>query len=169
LKVCVKSRRWSNDEIAICASGRCHVAIPPHRLRFDNPRTVSRRAERPHLPSVRGRDGEGSESGIKEQQRFLFADRTGAATMRANQLRLWFSSMAYALLQGLRPGTEAPPLTETQCDTIRVKLSKIGARIRVTVREVWVALADGCPYEGVFRMVWPNLLATRPTWVPARC
>ena len=49
-----------------------------------------------------------------------------------------------------------------------VKL-KIGAQIRVTVRKVWVALAEGCPYEGVLRQVFQNVLATRPTWVPARC
>jgi hypothetical protein len=110
------------------------------------------------------------ENRIKEQQRFLFADRTSAATMRANQLRLWFSSVAYALLQALRRlGLKHTPLAEAQCDTIRLKLLKIGAQIRVTVRKVWVALAEGCPYEGVFRMVFQNLLATRPTWVPARC
>jgi hypothetical protein len=110
------------------------------------------------------------ENRIKEQQRFLFADRTSAATMRANQLRLWFSSVAYALLQALRRlGLKHTPLAEAQCDTIRLKLLKIGAQIRVTVRKVWVALAEGCPSEGVFRMVLQNLLATRPTWVPARC
>jgi hypothetical protein len=60
-------------------------------------------------------------------------------------------------------------LAQAQCDTIRLKLLKIGAQIRVTVRKVWVALAEGCPYEGVFRQVYQNLLAMRPTWVPCRC
>ena len=110
------------------------------------------------------------ENRIKEQQRFLFADRTSASTMRANQLRLWFSSVAYVLLQALRRcGLKDTPLAEAQCDTIRLKLLKIGAQIRVTVRKVWVALAEGCPYEGVFRQVFQNLLATRPTWIPCRC
>lgn len=110
------------------------------------------------------------ENRIKEQQRFLFADRTSASTMRANQLRLWFSSVAYVLLQALRrEGLQGTPMAEAQCDTIRLKLLKIGAQIRVTVRKVWVALAEGCPYEGMFREVYQNLLAMRPTWVPARC
>lgn len=110
------------------------------------------------------------ENRIKEQQRFLFADRTSASTMRANQLRLWFSSVAYALLQTLRrEGLQGTPMAEAQCDTIRLRLLKIGAQIRVTVRKVWVALAEGCPYEGVFLQVYQNLLAMRPTWVPSRC
>jgi hypothetical protein len=110
------------------------------------------------------------ENRIKEQQRFLFADRTSAATMRANQLRLWFSSVAYVLMQSLRrEGLRDTPMAEAQCDTIRLKLLKIGAQIRVTVRKIWVALAEGCPYEGVFRQVYQNLLAMRPTWVPCRC
>lgn len=110
------------------------------------------------------------ENRIKEQQRFLFADRTSASTMRANQLRLWFSSIAYVLLQALRrEGLQGTPMAQSQCDTIRLKLLKIGAQIRVTVRKVWVALAEGCPYEGVFRQVYQNLLAMRPTCVPCRC
>lgn len=110
------------------------------------------------------------ENRIKEQQRFLFADRTSAATMRGNQLRLWFSSVAYVLLQALRrEGLKGTPLAEAQCDSIRLKLLKIGAQIRVTVRKVWVALAEGYPYEGVFRQVLQNLLAMRPSWIPRRC
>jgi len=110
------------------------------------------------------------ENRIKEQQRCLFADRTSAGTMRANQLRLWFSSVAYTLVQALRRlGLRDTPMAQAQCDTIRLKLLKIGARVRVTVRKIWVALAEGCPYEAVFRQVHQNLLATRPTWIPCRC
>jgi hypothetical protein len=110
------------------------------------------------------------ENRIKEQQRHLFADRTSAATMRANQLRLWFSSVAYALLQALRrEGLKGTSMAQAQCDTIRLRLLKIGAQIRVTVRKVWIALAESYPYEGVFRQVYQNLLAMRPTWVPSRC
>jgi hypothetical protein len=110
------------------------------------------------------------ENRIKEQQRFLFADRTSASTMRANQLRLWFSSVAYVLLQTLRrEGLKGTPMAQAQCDTIRLKLLKIGAQIRVTVRKVWIALAEGCPYEEMFRRVYQNLLAMRPTWIPSRC
>jgi hypothetical protein len=110
------------------------------------------------------------ENRIKEQQRFLFADRTSASTMRANQLRLWFSSVAYVLLQALRrEGLQGTPLAAAQCDTIRLKLLKIGAQIRVTVRKIWVALATGCPYEGVFRQVYQNVLAMQPRCIPCRC
>ena len=110
------------------------------------------------------------ENRIKEQQLCLFADRTSAATMRANQLRLWFSSVAYTLMQALRRlGLRETPMAHAQCDTIRLKLLKIGAQIRVTVRKIWVALAEGCPYEAIFRKAHQNLLATRPTWIPCRC
>jgi hypothetical protein len=71
-------------------------------------------------------------------------DTTCSKAMRANQLRLWFSSVAYVLLQGLRRlELRQTPLAEAQCDTIRLKLLKIGAQIRVTVRKVWVSLAVG--------------------------
>lgn len=110
------------------------------------------------------------ENRIQEQQLCLFADRTSAATMRANQLRLWFSSVAYTLMQALRRlALQNTSMAQAQCDTIRVKLLKIGAQIRVTVRKIWVALAEGCPYEAVFRQVYQNLLATRPVWIPCRC
>jgi len=110
------------------------------------------------------------ENRIKEQQLCLFADRTSAETMRANQLRLYFSSVAYTLLEALRRlGLKNTPLAQARCDTIREKLLKIGAQIRVTVRKVWISLAEGCPYKAVFREAYQNLLATRPLWVPCRC
>ena len=75
------------------------------------------------------------ENRIKEQQLDLFADRTSAATMRANQLRLYLSSAAYMLMYALRRlGLKDTPLARAQCQTIRLKLLKIGARIRLTVR-----------------------------------
>jgi hypothetical protein len=99
------------------------------------------------------------ENRIKEQQLMLFADRTSAATLRANQLRLSFSSVAYLLLSALRrlalAGTE---LARAQCQTIRLTLLKIGARVRVTTRKVWVALASGCPYADLFARVHATLL-----------
>src|SRR5207249_8107273 len=78
------------------------------------------------------------ENRIKEQQLCLFADRTSCHSMRANQLRLWLSSAAYVLLQILRQhGLKETPLAQARCDTIRLKLLKIGAVIRVSVRRVW--------------------------------
>lgn len=75
------------------------------------------------------------ENRIKEQKSFLFSDRTSAATMRANQLRLWFSSVAYLMMSALRRlGLKGTELAKAQCDSIRLKLFKIGARITITSR-----------------------------------
>jgi hypothetical protein len=98
------------------------------------------------------------ENRIKEQQLGLFADRTSAATFRANQLRLYCSSVAYVLLASLRRlGLAGTALAKAQCTTIRLTLLKIGARIRVTVRKVWLALASGCPHAALFVQVHAKL------------
>ena len=98
------------------------------------------------------------ENRIKEQQLYLFADRTSCRTMRANQLRLWLSSAAYVLLQALRQnGLKDTPLAAARCDTIRLKLLKIGAVVRVSVRRVWFSLAQSYPYRALFRQVFENL------------
>jgi hypothetical protein len=110
------------------------------------------------------------ENRIKEQQRCLFADRTSCHSLRANQLRLWFSSVAYTLLQALRRlGLAGTPMAHAQCDTIRLKLLKIGSQIRVTVRKIWVSFSEGYPYAALFRQVHQNLLAVCPSWIPCRC
>jgi hypothetical protein len=102
------------------------------------------------------------ENRIKEQQLYLFADRTSCQTMRANQMRLWLSSAAYVLLAALRQhGLKNTSLAKARCDTIRLKLLKIGAVVRVTVRRVWLALAEGCPYQDVFAEVLANLCRWR--------
>src|SRR5512143_491143 len=104
-----------------------------------------------------------AENRIKEQQLHLFADRTSAATMRANQIRLFFSSVAYVLMNALRRlGLSGTDLACAQCQTIRLKLLKIGAMVRVTVRKVWVHLASSCPYAEVFRQVHANLVRLSP-------
>jgi hypothetical protein len=91
------------------------------------------------------------ENRIKEQQLYLFADRTSSATMRANQLRLWFSSLAYVFLNELRcVGLRATKMASATCQTIRLKLLKIGARVRHSVRRVSISLAGGYPYQAVF-------------------
>jgi len=97
------------------------------------------------------------ENRIKEQLS-LFADRVSAETMRANQLRLYFSVMAYVLVSGLRRlGLQATELAQAQVSTIRTKLLKIGAQVRVTVRKVWVSMACSYPWQGLYRQVWANL------------
>jgi hypothetical protein len=108
------------------------------------------------------------ENRIKEQQLHLFADRTSAATMRANQIRLFFSSIAYTLLEALRRlGLAGTSMAQAQCQTIRLRLLKIGALVQVTVRKVWVRLASSCPSANVFREAFGNLDKLRP--VVMRC
>jgi Transposase DDE domain group 1 len=103
------------------------------------------------------------ENRIKEQQLHLFADRTSAHTMRANQIRLFFSSMAYVLMDALRRlGLSGTEMAQAQCQTIRLKLLKIGALVQVTVRKVWVRLASSCPYADVFRQVHARLAGLGP-------
>ena len=86
------------------------------------------------------------ENRIKECQLDLYADRTSAATMRANQLRLWFHSMAYLLLCALRRiGLRDTDFANATCGTIRLKLLKIGALVRVSVRRIKIAMASACP------------------------
>jgi hypothetical protein len=104
-----------------------------------------------------------AENRIKEPQLHLFADRTSAQTMRANQIRLYFSSIADVLLEALRRlGLAGTKLEAAQCQTIRLKLLKIGGLVRVTVRKVWVRLASSCPYAEVFRQVHANLVRLEP-------
>jgi Transposase DDE domain group 1 len=86
------------------------------------------------------------ENRIKECQLDLYADRTSAATMRANQLRLWFASMAYVLICALRRiGLANTVFADATCGTIRLKFLKIGALIRISVRRVRIAMASACP------------------------
>jgi len=108
------------------------------------------------------------ENRIKEQQLCLFADRTSAATMRANQLRLLFSSVAYTLMTAWRRlGLKNTELAAARCDTLRLKLLKIGAQIKVTVRKVWISLSQSWPYREIFAMVYRQLRNLRP--MPLRC
>jgi hypothetical protein len=105
------------------------------------------------------------ENRIKEQQLGLFADRTSTSWMRSNQLRLYFSSFAYILVHALRRlGLEGTELAKAQCDTIRLKLFKIGAQIRVTVRKVWISFSESYPYFKLFQQVFARLQQ-----IPARC
>jgi hypothetical protein len=105
------------------------------------------------------------ENRIKEQQLDLFADRTSAGTMRANQLRLWFSSIAYVLISTMRRvALKGTRMAKATCGTIRLKLLKIGAQVTVSVRRFLVRLASACPYQDVFIQAWRNLKR-----LPLRC
>jgi hypothetical protein len=99
------------------------------------------------------------ENRIKECQLDLFADRTSAATMRANQLRLWFAAMDYVLLCALRRiGLSHTQFAESTSGTIRLKLLKIGALVRVSVRRIKLAMASACPRQDEFALVHARLL-----------
>jgi hypothetical protein len=100
------------------------------------------------------------ENHIKECQLDLFADRTSAATMRANQLRLWFAAMAYVLVCALRRiALRHTQFAQATCGTIRLKLFKIGALVRVSVRRIKIAMASACPYQNEFALAHLRLAA----------
>ena len=98
------------------------------------------------------------ENRIKEQQLDLFADRTSALTMRANQLRLWFASFAYVLIEALRRiGLRFTQFATATCGTIRLKLLKIGAQVPVSVRRIKVAMASACPFQTEYHLAYLSL------------
>lgn len=101
------------------------------------------------------------ENRIKEQQLFLFADRTSCSMLAANRLRLYFASVAYMIMNELRKkGLEGTELSEAQCSTVRLKLLKIGAVITVSVRRVYVKFSSAYPYKDIFIKVLSRLKRT---------
>lgn len=142
------------------------IAKAEHIAKGANPRFVvtslsqQQMAGRELYEKVYCARGECPENRIKEQQLDLFADRTSTGKMWSNQLRLYFSSIAYVLMQTLRRMALAGTVLEkAQCGTIRLKLLKIGAQIRVTVRKIWVSLATGYPHAALFAQVLATLEA----------
>jgi hypothetical protein len=100
------------------------------------------------------------ENRIKECQLDLYADRTSAKTMRANQLRLWFASMAYVLICALRRiGLAHTQFARASCGTIRLKLLKIGALVRASVRRIKLAMPTAFPYQAEYRAAHAALSA----------
>jgi hypothetical protein len=100
------------------------------------------------------------ENRIKECQLDLFADRTSAATMRANQLRLWFASMAHVLIGALRRiGLAKTRLARASCATVRLKLFKIGALVSVSVRRIKLAMNSACPFQREWALAYARLSA----------
>jgi hypothetical protein len=98
------------------------------------------------------------ENRIKEQQLALFADRTSTSWMRSNQMRLYFSALAYSLLQALRRlGLAGTDMAHAQCQTIRLRLLKIGAQVRITARKVWISLSAAYPWASLFAQVHQHL------------
>ncbi len=98
------------------------------------------------------------ENRIKECQLDLFADRTSSHTMRANQLRLWLASFAYVLMSALRRiGLACTRLADATCGTIRLKLLKIGALVKISVRRVLFSMASAFPYVDCYATAWAAL------------
>ena len=103
------------------------------------------------------------ENRLKECQGDLFADRTSAATMRANQLRLWFASFAYVLLCAVRRiGLAHTQFAQATCGTIRLKLLKLGALVKVSARRIKFSLASACPYADEWRLAAADWRSTVP-------
>lgn len=103
------------------------------------------------------------ENRIKEQQLDLFADRTSTHALHSNQIRLYLSSVAYCVLVALRrlalTGTE---MAKAQCGTIRLRLLKIGAQVRITARKIWISMAAGHPAAAVFAAAHQRLAEAIP-------
>jgi Transposase DDE domain group 1 len=141
---------WSRNRRVI---GKAEVTRAEANPRFIVTSLTSREGAAQHLYEViycaRGE----MENRIKECQLDLFADRTSAATMRANQLRLWFAAMAYVLLCALRRiGLAHTQFAEATCGTIRLKLLKLGALVRISVRRIKLAMASGFPWQDEFAL-----------------
>jgi hypothetical protein len=97
------------------------------------------------------------ENRIKEQLS-LFADRVSAETMQANQIRIYFSAIAYLLVDGLRRlALDGTDMARAQVGTIRLRLLKIGARLRITVRRIWISMAASYPHQQLFQRAWAAL------------
>jgi Transposase DDE domain group 1 len=141
------------------------VAKAEHLEKGSNPRFVvtslsNRRYRKQELYETTYCGRGEMENRIKEQQLFLFADRTSARTMQVNQLRLWFSSVAYLLLNELRRlGLEGTEMARARCDTLRLKLLKVAAKVTISVRRVVVSLASSCPYQSLFLHAYQELRA----------
>ncbi len=111
------------------------------------------------------------ENRIKEQQLDLFAGRTSTHSFRANQLRLWFSTAAYTLMNALRRiGLKNTELEKASCGTIRLKLLKLGAQLTLSVRRILIHFASACPYQEIFQKAWQQLQHyPRRSDIPLRC
>ena len=100
---------------------------------------------------------------IKEQQLSLFSDRTSIAVMRSNQLRLWFSCVAYIILNEIRNiGLKGTRIEKYRCDNIRLKVLKIEAEIKVSIRRIYVSLSESYPYKNIFNRIIKNIKRRYP-------
>lgn len=162
-KPCKQYRNLKYRTLTTWSKKRRVVAKAEHLDKGSNPRFVVTTIEKEEYGSralyedlycARGE----MENRIKEQQMGLFADRTSTHTLRANQLRLWLSSLAYVLMSELRRvGLKSTAFATAQCWTIRERLFKIGAVVTVSVRRIVVSMATGYPWKEVFERCLVNL------------
>ena len=148
---------WSRERRVI---GKAEIT-----MRGDNPRfVVTSLTDDPKIVYERIYCARGDmENRIKEQQLQLFATRTSGRLMRVNQIRLWLSSAAYVLLDNMRRFALAgTSLATAYCSTLRLKLLKIGARVRVSARKVWVSLASSYPHQELFARAYDQLQRAGP-------
>lgn len=147
---------WSRRRTVIGKAERLKEKDNPRFVVTSLPCRDSRDAERIYREIYCARGD--MENRIKEQQLYMYADRTSTHWMRSNQVRLYLSSVAYVLMSALRrlalSGTE---LAQAQCHTLRLKLLKIGAQVRVTVRRVWLHMSEAYPLADVFLLAWRRL------------
>jgi len=136
---------WARARRVIGKAEWTHGEANPRFIITNLPRETH--AARPLYEEVYCARGD-MENRIKEQQLDLYADRTSTATLRANQVRLWFSTLAYLLLNQLRRvGLAGTELARATCGTIRLRLLKIGAVVRTSVRRVGVSLSSAYPWK----------------------
>ena len=150
---------WSRRRRVVAKAEHTHAKPNPRFVVTSlDPERADARALYEDLYCARGE----MENRIKECQLDLFADRTSAATMRANQLRLWFASMAYVLLDAMRRiALKATSLANATCASIRLKLLKIGALVRISVRRVRIAMASAHPAQRDWALAYHALGAAR--------
>lgn len=147
-------RTWSAERRVV---GKAEVLIGKRNPRFVVTSLTAEEWPSETLYDLYCQRGE-MENRIKEQQLDLFADRTSAHAMKANQVRLWFSSVAYVLLAELRRlALAGTSMARAQCGTIRLRLLKIGARIEVTARRIWISMSSAYPHAELWRQALQRL------------
>ena len=149
-------KTWSRHRRVIGKAEHTLQGANPRFIVTSLRRTRSTWQARPLYEDLYCARGE-AENRIGEQFE-LFADRASSATMQANQLRLWFSAMAYVLVDTLRRGgLQQTRFADAAVNTIRLKLLKLGAQVRTSVRRICFAIASGCPNKSEFALAHRHL------------
>jgi hypothetical protein len=139
---------WSRSRRVVC---KVEYGVKETNIRFVVTSLTSKKVPPAQLYTQKYCKRGEMENRFKEQQLELFSDRTSTHTFAGNQLRLWFSSIAYVLMNALRSKCLAKTeLQNSQVGTIRTKLLKLGALITVSTRRILIAITSYCPYKHIF-------------------